>query len=949
MWTSPMATKTINAFNFEYHEKEVKILIIVFDKILQHPNEDKYQNLSLRRISTKLNNCTMCINVLYAAGFSKRDNDKRLLFDMKNVDALQSMYDYLSKITNEQSQAIAKTSNNFNNVSNAIENESHRLLLPSITIGPILGMPCTLKLNDCLCLNIIFDAMQLYQIYCMVQGNNQTVQEAVYDNIGNHYNSSDLLDDFNHLIFCHGNQFEDICNILTQSVYPQNKCHLAQCEFMRRHHRDRSKITKGEMLLSELYFNDERIADEQLLDRIHCYYFHAFDTGLRLSNKEKSIILDRQYEQNVNETGDITADYIVSQVDALLRAKKRHREYMPRYHDRKCRFVFQEEEKQNDYIELNEYSYGYRFFYWPYYKNNTHTVDDAIDQSLSPLAVGRMDSNLNYTLGDWYIDRKYLDLKEELLCNEICIINKLQWQHLFAKSDAHLNTDNIRSMHCVRVQCDMYEMHYGDLFKPEHLIAMMTYCNYDQLQFAFSATFRKEKKNDTNITVKTRHRNYYFMGRYLRECVECFGSDLGECVSTQINLQHLEHNMFHMFLYRGITDCFIFSSMNAIVKCPFSTTTSYSVASTFCNNDGMVLELMTHIGGNSMNGIKGLPQQMCCFDCQPISDYPNEQEILLIGGSMNLQFNNIIQVKECVNYKLYMKAIQQLAFRMQDNGCNTTLIPRAEISKVEQQLIYKLLSHEVYRYQPTHEMANEFKNGPQYIKDIVHLHCTNVQFITLYSSKSNGGNIIDLFFKTCDHDAFINLDLLNIVFPNMTQLRCFIHAENGEYVKDFLSAISCFVTMNNTSPIVNFLLHVDNKCKSNIEGYIDQNSNLFLKHGWFIAAAQANTSWIRSFWNDFTLRHLFDDIDEDIIDQLSISFQNYMMKFPEWRPGTKCDFKNMDETMKSILQNMNESFGLTVTVQNMGSWDPRQMCTLVSDLGGAEQLQNCFQYLHFQK
>eukprot|EP01084_Bolivina_argentea_P248398 415484_1 len=91
------------------------------------------------------------------------------------------------------------------------------------------------------------------------------------------------------------------------------------------------------------------------------------------------------------------------------------------------------------------------------------------------------------------------------------------------KAKDHLHTDFVRQFKCPRTtSAACYDMKYGQNMSINHLISLMTYCNFSGLAKAFTETFRRNE-NETNLALKERHRNFYYLGRLLRECCECFG------------------------------------------------------------------------------------------------------------------------------------------------------------------------------------------------------------------------------------------------------------------------------------------------------------------------------------------------------------------------------------------------------------------------------------------
>eukprot|EP01084_Bolivina_argentea_P142284 249977_1 len=128
---------------------------------------------------------------------------------------------------------------------------------------------------------------------CLGSFAQQTATHNVYDifcNINQDYNSVALLNDFHHLLFYHSHQFESIHNILSKRVYKNVQCRLSNCLVMKRNYRNRKAITKKK--LNELYFDYDDIVPQQLIDCIHCFYFHSFDTGMKLTNEDRNNIIN---------------------------------------------------------------------------------------------------------------------------------------------------------------------------------------------------------------------------------------------------------------------------------------------------------------------------------------------------------------------------------------------------------------------------------------------------------------------------------------------------------------------------------------------------------------------------------------------------------------------------------------------------------------------------------
>eukprot|EP01084_Bolivina_argentea_P191313 328637_1 len=157
------------------------------------------------------------------------------------------------------------------------------------------------KLDDCKNMINIICVMNNYKSYMngSVQAKKTSCiqKDVLKTEIRDKYSSVNLLNDFNHLLRCHSICDEYICHLLNQVIYKNNcmsGCKLNECMLMKRHHRDRHKISQKEQILKALYFDEEDIVGivlQQLLDRIHCHYLHSFDIGYKLTVKDKEDII----------------------------------------------------------------------------------------------------------------------------------------------------------------------------------------------------------------------------------------------------------------------------------------------------------------------------------------------------------------------------------------------------------------------------------------------------------------------------------------------------------------------------------------------------------------------------------------------------------------------------------------------------------------------------------
>eukprot|EP01084_Bolivina_argentea_P115803 205865_1 len=200
----------------------------------------------------------------------------------------------------------------------------------------------------------------------------------------------------------------------------------------------------------------------------------------------------RQFMKNseVSDTASIDSDNVLSMIRKNIDNKRKSYRRIPELKTRNARM-----EKFNcvKYVPhtfgTGYYNFGVRYFYWDYYKNSCNLQDDA--HLWSRTYLGAPEANKGYLIGYWYIAPKYMNLKEELINNQIACINTIQWKNLYTKSTLHVRTTKVKEMKCCRSESSVYyDIYPNSLFAMNHLIAMQAYCNFDTLSSKFSETYR---------------------------------------------------------------------------------------------------------------------------------------------------------------------------------------------------------------------------------------------------------------------------------------------------------------------------------------------------------------------------------------------------------------------------------------------------------------------------
>eukprot|EP01083_Nonionella_stella_P295912 1005487_1 len=656
-----------------------------------------------------------------------------------------------------------------------------------------------------------------------------------------------LFNDYDHLLANHNHidEFEAIYNNFKLRTNNNTCCNLSNCPIFSRNRRDRSDEKMSNHVYDVDINNDDEYGEnvhQQILDPIHCYYFHSFDIGYKITGSERDNI--RNYEQKSN---DHTIDIAKAQ-SAFHTIIKRKQQSVNLNRDR-TKYLLQ--------TTHGSYSYGKRFFYWKHYENNDAIYDRAHcdsgtlkTQSFGDLAVNNdfnehnshPPANGNDTLSHWHIPQKHQNLKDELLNNVICRISKAAYCQTLSKAMYHKQTDRVRRLTShtdhhdskdYRILNVCYELEAGCCMLEDHLVAIMVQCNFDTLQNEFRKTYRRNH-GEEDVDLKRRHSNFYWLARRLRECVECFGMER----------QYLTREKKTIDVWHGLNKAFIFPSMFAHIKGPCSTTTEYAVAMSFCDNKGMVLKLQTtkqwisKIGpGMGIVLRNQYPNggwvedrsaaRVSAFDCSWISKFSNEHEIFTIGGLYRFNIAEI-ETPTGENYGQYVKGIKQLTHCMSVGGPFNRDKPQTDFEKA---IVLKLLSHALFQCDPNHQDAKQFEECPDYVTNTLMKQCKHIRYICFPQNATRNAAVSKMFMNA---NGWINLDSLLSVFPNVIKILFNARRYDALFIgnETFWKSVADSLPQK---PGLNCIeIRLNAQCNSVISKIVFANNKYVLEKKWFM-------------------------------------------------------------------------------------------------------------------
>eukprot|EP01084_Bolivina_argentea_P064126 116988_1 len=444
----------------------------------------------------------------------------------------------------------------------------------------------------------IFKCQSLHRIRCIM---NNLMNEKIQLNI----------DDFFHLVFNHSNseQFATIYHELGGA------CDMKTCAMFKRNYRDRQ---------GNFSFNNYSVS-RQLIDRIHCYFNHSYDIRFKLSPQQLNIInsLNKYYPNNC------FVDCQKLKMQQIINTGNKHINNIHKRLNKKFHQLNQDHNFNINAQNRNMFCFGIEFRYRRYGNFSSMSDYDYSSESSFDFNDGRETFH-----GQLVCDvfKKYSSLKDELIQNDVAVVSVEQYRNEYKK--AHLHE---ASQYCK--QNTFKGVTELTQFLVEILLSLMMYCNYDELSYQFSKTFREKSGKE--------HNNFYHFGRTLKIAVKRFGGSMHKC-----NVSALYHGINDKLILPRYVGSQLGGQYGIFILCPLSTTSAYEVAVNFANSDkGLIIEF-----GDSKYG-----SDATYFDVSWLSDYTNEREYLFLqnsGPAERLEINNIFEPEYGYEYVLILNALK---------------------------------------------------------------------------------------------------------------------------------------------------------------------------------------------------------------------------------------------------------------------------------------------------
>merc|ERR1712228_496125 len=506
------------------------------------------------------------------------------------------------------------------------------------------------------------------------------------------YNNVQLLNDFDFILSNFGNKrskYLDLYHYILGRDKEAPSVPAKKSLILMRNVRDRVFYAKYDSQRKMLY-NDcddvKEINTQSLLDRIYSYILYAYNTVI-LNPVEYGRIKDYDETDKL-----ITAKEMLQEKKAWMQKAKK----IYRINDRANKFMINvhsdtaNKENESQTEEKKENEDDEELFVAPKEYNRldvTFKNDESEYFEFGTAEFLYWDSNKE---NEWYIPKKYESLKEEILQNKSCPISVEQYNDLYesatnlsesTKTSQYLSYEGLEDAADdisldTQPMVDKYGIYEFTPIKLNHICSILLYCNYYQLQQVLLSTYSQNIHNNESIEEwKLRHGEFANWAKYLREAVEVFGRKI-----TEKDRFYFSINSDKIEFGKSLKVCF---------NVPMSMTKNIFVAQSYFEFDdddkiGMLLNVTQQNNATAFY-----------MDCDWISDFPQEQEVLVLSAYPNqARIASMVHIsyknEEMLfnNYQYYMSAIEDLE-RMIHGQRSSDFIDRKTKNALQQMIKHR--------------------------------------------------------------------------------------------------------------------------------------------------------------------------------------------------------------------------------------------------------------------
>ena len=424
----------------------------------------------------------------------------------------------------------------------------------------------------------------------------------------------------------------------------QTKCNMTQCAYIRREYVMTRKDFQETYDLKE----NKAIALCQMLDQLHVVKYHLIDIGMRYKADADGGDADGEIEHK-----DVDFDRALFAMKNSMTDKRTAFRVMRGSDGDNVLSKFVTDTATNDdnaddddekgtapsTKPMASYSFGFRFFYWEFFKENKEAMVQVPLRGLTER--GNFDIDQNYKLCDFFVAPAFLSIKHEAL-------NATGTPLDIREYDGTMQTAMLKyralNREMAGADCQwrtLYGVKGGAFISLDHIMAVLLYTDHDAFSAAFTRSFRKLFASESVHSVKRRHSCFANWAKALREAVECWGTPMHDAVD------------YAPELYHGLSTQFLFDGFRQPFRGPTSTSLQFEVAVTFANQgtnqNGIVIAIQNNRVANSF------------FNCIRWSRFSAESEMLFIGGFQAMLICRLSVIGTALRFDRWIRALAILS------------------------------------------------------------------------------------------------------------------------------------------------------------------------------------------------------------------------------------------------------------------------------------------------
>eukprot|EP01084_Bolivina_argentea_P255779 430341_1 len=409
---------------------------------------------------------------------------------------------------------------------------------------------------------------------------------------------------------------EKICDESTTDHRFKAMLRLVQIKSMNYQDRRRQSTAKNKFNIGVAVSNEMKNDDRTLLDAMY----------ERLNRKNGKEICEKV--GGVLEIEEFDSDAVEEDISAVLNDPTSV-SYLQNILENDCYETIQRFIVEFKLSKIG-FSTGFAFYYWEYYAKPAEEMEDVMD-------VYNIKDYHGYKRHQLFVEKKYDNIKEELLHNQTYSVSLTDFQSKLVKAESFHETTRVRQSQTT--EFTLRELHFGipvgTKLKVSNLLSVICYTDLDDLQRAFSETFRRNNPSEHLSSVKKRNSEFANWSRVLRETIEGYGA-----WSKDLNGP----------FYTGMSKVLLMPAFRIRLCGPTSTSIFPETAANFGGEDGIMITLSKI----SNEYIAGYVRGFCCIG---LSDYAYEGEYLFMGGNMSLAISNLRMMRTTEVFEEFVQAL----------------------------------------------------------------------------------------------------------------------------------------------------------------------------------------------------------------------------------------------------------------------------------------------------